>query len=110
MGLGCAKGQYNVFVGSYPANTYARPLLTCTQILRRLRLSKRARERVTTEHVSPVVGPCCFCLPERRHPAYHRVGREDRGIQRRLEVRRPENLPPPFGACMLTPALRWLHA
>jgi len=46
----------------------------------------------------------------RRHPDYNRVGRNDGGIQRRLEVRRPEDLTPLFAACLLTRTICWLHA
>jgi hypothetical protein len=41
---------------------------------------------------------------------YHRVGRKDGGIQRRLEVRRPEDLTQLFAACLLARILCWLHA
>ena len=46
----------------------------------------------------------------RLHHDNHRAGRKDGGIQRRLEVRRPEDLTPLFAACLLTRTLCWLHA
>ena len=52
--------------------------------------------------VRRISGPCCFYLRQRRHHDSHRVGRKDGGIQRRLAVRRHEDLTPLFAACPLT--------
>jgi hypothetical protein len=91
----------------FPINQKRKIESTCP-IPRFLCMASKGTQNNPKKH-PPVVGPCCFCLPERHHPDYNHAGRKDRDLQRRLEVRRPEDLTPPIVACMLTRALFWLH-